>query len=68
MSLEADYVLGCNPLGMTWITGLGTRSPMSPLHNDAMTFIKHNKGVLPGIPVYGPTKAYQTSGELPDGH
>lgn len=55
ISMAADYVLGANPLGMVWITGLGSRNPQDPLHLDAMAFKKDGFGLIPGIPVYGPT-------------
>lgn len=54
LSLSADYTLGCNPAGMVWITGLGSRSPLDPLHLDTLSFTQLGLGVLPGIPVYGP--------------
>ncbi|MCC6489377.1 MAG: Ig-like domain-containing protein [Candidatus Hydrogenedentes bacterium] len=54
LSLSADYLLGCNPLGMVWITGLGSRHPEDPLHLDSMAFLKDGYGNMPGIPVYGP--------------
>lgn len=54
LSLSADYVLGCNPLGMVWITNLGSRYPHDPLHLDSLAFLRDGYGLLPGIPVYGP--------------
>jgi hypothetical protein len=57
MSVAADYVLGANPLGMVFITGLGTVSPLHPLHLDSLVFVKRGKGPMPGIPVYGPVDA-----------
>ncbi len=59
LSLSADYVLGANPAGMAYITGLGTWSPQEPLHTDSLAFIK-NKGLppVPGIPVYGPVQNF----------
>jgi hypothetical protein len=55
LSLSADYILGCNPNSFVYITGLGTRHPMEPVHLDSLTFIKSNQGKpMPGIPVYGP--------------
>lgn len=54
MSLAADYVLGANPLGMVFVTGLGTRHPEEPLHLDSLVFIHEGHGPMPGIPVYGP--------------
>ncbi len=59
-SISADYVLGCNALGMAWLTGLGSRHPNEPLHLDSLAFSKTGIGPMPGIPVYGPT------GSLPD--
>lgn len=56
ISLSADYVLGANPEGMVWITGLGSRHPEDPLHLDSLAFIKEGKGPVPGFAVFGPTK------------
>lgn len=54
LSLAADYMLGCNPNGLVYITGLGSRRVQEPLHLDSLVFIKRGKGPMPGIPVYGP--------------
>ena len=54
LSLSADWVLGCNPNGYVYITGLGSRHVEEPLHLDSLAFVKEGKGVIPGIPVYGP--------------
>jgi endoglucanase len=54
VSLSADYVLGCNPLGMVWLSGLGSRSPQYVNHHDSLTFRWYGKGIIPGLPVYGP--------------
>jgi endoglucanase len=54
LSLSADYILGGNPLGMVYFTGLGTRHVEEPLHLDSLAFIHLGKGPVPGIPVYGP--------------
>lgn len=54
LSLAADYILGGNPNGMVYLTGLGTRRILEPLHLDSLAFIKLGKGPIPGIPVYGP--------------
>lgn len=56
MSLSADYILGCNPSGMAWVTGLGSRHPEDPLHLDSLMFIKQGMGPIPGFPVFGPTR------------
>ncbi|WP_432799176.1 PKD domain-containing protein [Poriferisphaera sp. WC338] len=54
MSMSADYVMGCNPMGMSWIVGLGSRYPRQSTHADSQSFVKENLGLMPGIPVYGP--------------
>ncbi|MCC6694566.1 MAG: Ig-like domain-containing protein [Candidatus Hydrogenedentes bacterium] len=56
ISLCADYQMGCNPLGMVWVTGLGSRHPEDPLHLDTLSFLKDGYGLMPGIPVYGPVE------------
>jgi len=48
----ADYMLGGNPLNMTWVTGLGHRSPREILHLDA--WYDGIAEVIPGIVPYGP--------------
>lgn len=55
LSLAADYVLGGNPNGMSYVTGMGSVTPQEPLHTDSLAFIK-DKGMppMPGLPVYGP--------------
>ncbi len=55
LSLSADFMLGCNPLGITFYTGLGSRPPEEPLHLDSLVYIKQGLGPVPGIPVFGPT-------------
>ena len=40
LSLSLDYILGCNPAGYFFVTGLGSRSPREPLHLDSLAFIK----------------------------
>jgi hypothetical protein len=56
ISIAADYVLGANPLGMSFITGLGAVSPQEPLHLDSLVFVKAGRPPMPGIPVYGPVE------------
>ena len=54
LSLISDYVLGANPMGMSWITGLGSKSPTNILWGDSVTFMRlENMPTMPGIPVYG---------------
>jgi hypothetical protein len=55
LSLAADYLLGGNPNGLVYVTGLGSRHVEEPLHLDSLVFIKQGKGAMPGIPVFGPT-------------
>lgn len=57
-----DYFLGTNPLNMTWITGLGERSPYGVLHLDS--WATGNGVVKPGIVPYGPWRreAYSVMG------
>lgn len=55
LSLACDYILGCNPTGLSFITGLGSRFPLEPLHLDSLSFLKSPKRqAMPGIPVFGP--------------
>jgi endoglucanase len=70
VSLSSDYVLGCNPAGMGWITGLGSRRPLDPLHDDSLALMKlgHNKEPIPGIPVYGPTSGVSPRGSSAYGY
>ncbi len=58
LSLSADYVLGGNPHGMVWITGLGTRSPLDPLDNESMAWVSVGKDIYPGLAVFGPSDGY----------
>lgn len=51
-----DYQLGANPQSMSFITGLGSNSPMHPQHQ-----ISEWDGVadpVPGISVYGPADGF----------
>jgi len=54
VSLSADYVLGCNPMGRTWLSGMGSRPPLHVLHGESQTLNFLGEGHIPGIPVYGP--------------
>lgn len=56
MSVAADYVLGANPLGISYITGLGTDYPREPLHLDSLVYVQKGRGPMPGLPVYGPVE------------
>ena len=59
----SDYALGLNPLGQSYVTGLGSVQPVSPLHLDSY-YTKYGRGAhegkpignVPGIVVYGPTE------------
>lgn len=61
----ANFAVGLNPQGQSYVTGLGSVQPQSPLHLDSY-WPKHGKrpgsnysstdyGNVPGIVVYGPT-------------
>lgn len=53
-SLMGDYVLGGNPMGISWVTGLGSKSPTNILWGDSVAFMTlENMPTMPGIPVYG---------------
>ncbi|MBI5533069.1 MAG: glycoside hydrolase family 9 protein [Deltaproteobacteria bacterium] len=54
LSLAADWVLGGNPNGYVYFTGLGSRHVEEVLHLDSLSYAKEGKGSIPGIPVYGP--------------
>jgi endoglucanase len=56
VSMSADFVLGCNPLGISWVSGLGSYYPTDVLHGDALAFRRAGLPALPGIPVYGPVE------------
>lgn len=62
LSVSADYVFGANPLGMVFVTGLGTHSPRNPLHLDSLAHAKRGRGPVPGIPVYGPVRELPRAG------
>ena len=49
----ADYFLGTNPLNMTWVTGLGERSPQQVFRLDA--WADDHEAMTPGVIPYGPT-------------
>ena len=56
LSQFADYALGLNPLGQSYVTSLGTVQVNSPLHLDSW-FTRNEKGLgpVPGLLVYGPS-------------
>ncbi|MBN1996576.1 glycoside hydrolase family 9 protein [candidate division KSB1 bacterium] len=54
VSQLADYSLGLNPLGKSYVTGLGVNPPNNPLHLDSYFTCKAGLGNVPGIVVYGP--------------
>ena len=54
--LNADFMLGANPMGMSWTTGLGTVYPVDIQHANSEL-----DGILdpvPGITLYGVTGGY----------
>lgn len=66
VSQYADYALGLNPLGVSYVTGLGEKQVNSPLHlesyftrlglSDGVNLAHQGKpkGNVPGVLVYGP--------------
>jgi endoglucanase len=57
LSQFGDYALGLNPLGQSFVTGLGAVQPNSPLHLDSwFTKTESGLGNVPGILIYGPTE------------
>jgi len=67
LSQFGDYALGLNPLGVSYVTGLGIVQPQSPLQLDSY-FTKYGEidgnnnshegvpiGNVPGILIFGPT-------------
>lgn len=50
--IQLDIPLGNNPLSMSFITGLGARSPQFPLHWS--TVPGRYAQPVPGVPVFGP--------------
>ncbi|MFQ3676801.1 MAG: glycoside hydrolase family 9 protein [Fimbriimonadaceae bacterium] len=53
LATTADYFLGANNLGITWITGVGPRSPKHVFHMDAW-YNTHDGRYHPGLIPYGP--------------
>ena len=56
LSQLGDYALGLNPLGQSYVTGLGTNQVTSPLHLDSYTAKEEGLGTIPGLLVYGPSE------------
>ena len=54
VSQLADYSLGLNPLGKSYVTGLGQNPPNNPLQLDSYFTNKNGLGNVPGIVIYGP--------------
>ncbi len=57
ISQLADYSLGLNPPGKSYVTGLGANPPNNPTHLDSYFSEKAGQGPVPGIVVYGPVSA-----------
>ena len=58
-----DYVLGCNPLNMTWATALGVRHPLHVFHMDA--WYNGKDRCHPGVIPYGPWRDGRSEGQGP---
>lgn len=63
----ADYFLGCNPLNITWISGLAERSPQGLFYMDwwyrDKADPKNVQPVIPGVVPYGPWR-FENLGDL----
>ncbi len=60
---DMDYILGRNPLGYCYVTGLGTKSPMHPHHR-----LSASDGIdapIPGLLVGGPNPGQQDGVQYP---
>jgi endoglucanase len=55
VSRLADYALGNNPLGRSFITGMGALPPTDPLHLDSWKSLRAGTDAVPGITIYGPS-------------
>ena len=51
----ADWVLGANPLGRCFTSGLGRYPPLNPLQLDSYFHIQAGRGPVPGLVIYGIT-------------
>ncbi len=55
ISQLADYPLGLNPTGNSYITGLGANPPQNPTHLDSFPYDQPGGiGPVPGITLFGP--------------
>ncbi len=52
-SRSVDFLLGANPAGWSFTSGLGDRPPYNPLQLDAYTHIHNGMGPTPGLTIYG---------------
>ncbi len=50
----ADYPLGVNPLGRSFITGVGAAPIRAPLHLDSFFTAERGLGPVPGLTIFGP--------------
>ncbi|PLX28430.1 hypothetical protein C0581_02255, partial [Candidatus Parcubacteria bacterium] len=53
VSLGADFQLGAHPSGMSWMTGLGIKTPEYPLH--LISMYDNITEPVPGLPINGPS-------------
>lgn len=49
---QFDYILGCNPMGLCYVTGNGTDSPKNPHHRPSGAL----KSLMPGMLAGGPAE------------
>jgi endoglucanase len=63
ISLNADFLLGTNPLSHVPMSGLGTIDPKEPLWHDALAFNKQfDLPMIPGYSVFGPFDDFTADG------
>lgn len=62
---QRDYIFGCNPFGLSFLIGAGTRNPQNPHHQIADL----GKFPIQGAMIAGPTslKTFQEQNFKPDG-
>jgi len=56
ISQLADYSLGLNPVGKTYVTGLGKDTVENILHADSYFTKQNGLGNVPGITIFGPNQ------------
>jgi endoglucanase len=60
-----DYNLGLNPIGKSYLTGIGFDRTEDPLHHDSYPMKSKGWGPAPGILVFGPGNLQQLKAKCP---